>query len=330
MRAIQLSQFGGPEVLEVIETPMPVPAPGQVLVRLSISGVNFAETLMRENRYAFTPPLPCILGSEAVGTIYDAAGCEGWSVGQKVTVPLFAVGQYFGGYAEYVAIDAAGLVAVPDTVSDEAACALQVQGLSALALTRHVDVKGKVVLVNAAAGGVGTLLIQLLKLAGASKVIAASSSDEKRALTLSLGADVAVDYTSEKWLDEVLAASNGAGPDVIFESAGGSITSDSLKVLGQNGAMVIFGALNIQSFQLGVPELLQLIFKNQSIRGFAVAPMLTPEVLRADLAHLFQLVANGSLDVHIGGSYPFSEIVEAHRALGSRKTMGKIVLQMNV
>lgn len=329
MRAIQLSQFGEPEVLEVIEAPMPVPGAGQVLVKLSVSGVNFAETLMRQNRYAFTPPLPCILGSEAVGTIDDVAGCDGWSVGQRVAVPLFAVGQYFGGYAEYAAIDAAGLVAIPDAVADDAACALQVQGLSALALTRHADVKGKIVLVNAAAGGVGTLLIQLLKLAGASKVIAASSSEEKRALTLSLGADVAVDYTAEKWLDEVLAASNGAGPDVIFESAGGSITTDSLKVLAQNGTLVIYGALNIQSFQLGVPELLQLIFKNQAVKGFAVAPLLTPEVLRADLSHLFQLVASGLLHVHIGGSYALSQIVEAHRALGSRKTMGKVVLHVN-
>lgn len=328
MRAIQLNQFGAPEVLTVVDAPMPTPNPGQVLVKLSVAGVNFAETLMRENRYAFTPPLPCILGSEAVGTIYDAIGNTSWSVGQRVAVPLFAVGQYFGGYAEYAAIDAAGLVAIPDAVSDEAACALQVQGLSALALTRHADVKGKTVLVNAAAGGVGTLLIQLLKLAGASKVIAASSSAEKHALTLSLGADVAVDYTSEKWTDDVLAATNGAGPDVIFESAGGTVTTDSLKVLAQNGVLVIFGALNIQSFQLGVPELLQLIFKNQAVKGFAVAPMLTPEVLREDLTHLFELVAKAALHVHIGGSYPLSEIVEAHRALGSRKTMGKVVLHV--
>jgi len=329
MRAIEINRFGGPEVLELASVSRPVPAPGQVLVRIAAAGINFADTLMREDRYAVTPTLPSVLGSEAVGTIVDGNGYAGWTVGQRLAVPLFALGQ-MGSYAEYVAVDAAMLVPVPEGVSDEVACALQVQGLSALALARHVPVQGKVVLVNAAAGGVGTLLVQLLKRAGARKIIAAASSAEKRALAISLGAGTAIDYTTADWLDRVKEASDGVGPDVIYESAGGKITSDSIQVLAARGALIIYGALNIQSFQLGVPELTQLIFKNQSIAGFALVPLLTPQSLKDDLTELFDLALRGLLRVQIGGRYPMARVGEAHQALTSRQSMGKLVLLTQV
>lgn len=324
MRSIQIHRFGDPSVLQLTEMPIPVPAPEQVLVKVSSAGINFAETLMRENRYAMTPPLPSILGCEAVGTVATAA--HGRQAGQRVAAPLFAVGQFFGGYADFVTLDARYLVPIPASLPDDVALALQVQGLSALALTRAAPVIGKTVLVNAAAGGVGSILIQLLKRAGASQVIAAASTPEKCALAISLGADHALDYSANDWLEQLRAATNGMGPDVIYESVGGQITQDCLQALAAGGALVIFGALNIQSFALGVPELLSMIFKNQTIRGFALVPLLTPEIVQTDLADLFDLAVNGKLKAHIGGHYPLAEAAQAHAALSSRQTMGKLVL----
>jgi hypothetical protein len=178
-----------------------------------------------------------------------------------------------------------------------------VQGLTALALTRHTPVAGKSVLVNAAAGGVGTLLIELLKRAGAHQVIAAASTEAKRQYALGLGADAAVDYTADGWTERVREITTGAGPDVVFESVGGSVTMDSLSVLGPRGVIVVYGALNIQSFSLGIPELLQLIFKNQAVLGFAVAPLLTPQALHDDLKLLFELAMRAE-DSRGGGPSP--------------------------
>lgn len=328
MRAAQISRFGATDVFQLVDLPKPVPQPGQVLVKVRVSGINFSDTLMRENRYAMTPELPCVLGSEVSGVVEDANGCAGWTRGQRVVVPLFASGNPYGGYAEYVVADASAIMPIPDEIADDVACALLVQGLTALALARHVNVSGKTVLVSAAAGGVGSLLLQFLKHAGARRVIGAASSPEKRSLAKTLGADAVVDYTAGEWLEQVREFSDGLGPDIIYESVGGSITEDSLTVLASRGSLIIYGALNIQSFALGVPELLPLIFKNQSITGFAFAPLLTPEILRADLLHLYSLVQAGQLTVQIGGCFALDQVALAHAALASRSTMGKLVLQV--
>ncbi len=327
MKAIQFSRFGGPDTLEPIELPAPAPRRGEVLVRVKAIGVNLAETLMRENRYAVTPELPAVPGSEAAGVVAAlGAGVETLAVGQRVAAPLFATGASVGAYAEYVAIDAGLAAPLPDALSFEAATALMIQGLTALSLTRRIPLKGKTVLVNAAAGGVGSLLVQLAKRAGARVVVAGASSAEKLAFARSLGADAGVDYTSPGWTDALTEATGGAGPEVIYESVGGAVTSASLEALAPLGQIVIYGALNIQSFALGVPELLRLIFKNQSLTGFAVAPLLTPTDLRSELAELFDLAVSGELKVTIGGRYPLDRAADAHRALESRKTTGKLVL----
>lgn len=326
MQAIRFDRFGGPEVLRVAELPVPTLRPGQVLVRARAIGVNLADVLMREDRYAVTPALPAVPGNELVGVVVDPGEGTGWKVGQRVAVPLFAVGEHTGAYAEFVAIDGALLVPLPEALSDEVAAALLVQGLTALALARHTEVRGKSVLVHAAAGGVGSLLVQLLKRSGARQVIAAASSSEKLAFARSLGADEAVDYSRADWVEQARMLSGGAGPDVVFDSVGGEITRGSLSVLAPKGTLVIYGALNIQSFNLGVPELVQLIFKNQALLGFAFVTLLTPDGLKEDLQTLFDLAARGALRVHIGGRYALSEAAEAHRALASRGTLGKLVL----
>jgi NADPH2:quinone reductase len=157
-------------------------------------------------------------------------------------------------------------------------------------------------------------------------VIAAASNEDKLDFALSLGADVGVNYTRPDWVDELRRATDGAGPDLIYESAGGSVTVDSLQALAPLGQIVIYGALNIQSFHLGVPELLELIFKNQSVTGFAFMPLLTPERMKSALAELFNLVAKGELSVIIGGSYPLQNLSDAHRDLETRKSTGKLIV----
>jgi NADPH2:quinone reductase len=326
MKAVQISRFGGPEVLEVVDIPVPSPAPGQVLVRVRAAGINFADTLMRRNRYAVTPDLPAILGAEIAGTVeMIGTGVLGIEVGMRVASPLIVGGQHVGGYAQYVVLDADQLVPLPDSLSFEVATALMVQGLTALYLTRQISPRGKTILINAAAGGVGSLLVQLAKRAGAKRVIAAAGRDEKLDLARSLGADLCVNYTRSGWV-ELARSASGGGPDIIYESAGGDVTKASLEALAPLGELVVYGALNIQEFQIGVPELLGLIFKNQSVTGFALAPLLTLDSAKAALTELFELTVRGELKVTIGGTYALHHAAEAHGALEERRTTGKLVL----
>jgi NADPH:quinone reductase len=326
MKAVQFSRFGGPEVFETVEVPTPKPGPGHLLIRVQVTGVNFADTLMRADRYAVTPSLPAILGSEAAGHVEAVgSGVDEFSLGQRVAAPLFA-GTGLGAYAEFVLIDAALAVPLSDAVSFEQAVAVMNQGLTALYLTRQAPPKGKSVLVNAAAGGVGSILVQLAKRGGARTVVAAASSADKLDFVRSLGADVGVNYTQAGWTDQLREATDGVGPDIIYESAGGDVTIKSLESLAPQGQIVIYGALNIQSFQLGVPELLGLIFKNQSLTGFAFVPLLTPPGLRSGLAELFELVTRGELTVTIGSRYPLTDAAQAHKALEGRRTTGKLIL----
>jgi NADPH:quinone reductase len=326
MKAVQISRFGGPEVLGLVDVPTPIPAAGQLLVRARSIGVNLADALMRADRYAVTPPLPAILGAEAAGVV-EAVGTDvrGYKIGQRVAAPLFA-SNGLGAYAEFVIIDDALAVPLPDAISFDQAAALMIQGLTALYLTRQAPPKGKVVLVNAAAGGVGSLLVQLVKRAGASAVIAGASTTEKLEFACSLGADAGVNYTKPDWAEELGRVTGGNGPDIIYESVGHEVTKASLAALAPLGQIVIYGALNIQDFQLGVPELLGLIFRNQSLTGFAFAPLLTPAALRSDLDQLFELVTKGKLVVTIGDRYPLVAAAQAHRALEGRGTTGKLVL----
>lgn len=327
MRAIQIERFGGPEVLQVVELPKPQPAPSEILVRVAAAGVNFADTLMRSDEYATTPPLPSVLGSEAAGII-EGVGSEvdGLREGMRIAAPLFAAGIHFGGYADYVTIDARYAVPVPDDLSFDKAAALMVQGLTALYLPKQADPKDKTVLINAAAGGVGSLLVQLAKQAGARTVIAAASTEEKLAFARTLGADAAVNYTLPDHVERLMEASGGQGPDIIYESVGGAALKDDLKALAPRGQLIAYGALNIHKFGLGTPELLGLIFKNQSLTGFALVPLLTPDLLQESLTGLFASAAAGKLGVTIGATFPLERAADAHRALESRSTIGKVIL----
>jgi len=328
MKAVQLTHFGAPGALTLTDLAAPTPGPGQVEVSMEASGINFAETRMREDRYAFTPPLPCVLGSEVVGVVAAVGpGVTGLAVGDRAAAALFATAVFFGGYAEQVVVDADFAVPLPAGLPAEQACALMVQRLTALALTRHAPVLlGRSVLVAAAAGGVGALLVQLLRRAGARQVIGPASTAAKRQHMLTLGADAAINYTLAGWPQQLATLTDGAGPDVVFDSVGGTITAQRLASLAGNGTMVVFGALNIQSFSMGVSELVPMIFKNRALKGFALVPLLTTARLREDLQTLAELALQAELLVDIGGRYPLSEAAQAHRDLAERQVIGKLVL----
>lgn len=282
---------------------------------------------MRQNKYAVTPELPAVPGAEVAGTIQQVGpGVGGLKIGARVAVPLFATGAVVGGYSDHVVAKVGVVVPLPDALSFEVATALMIQGLTALYLTKQIPPRDKTVLVNAAAGGVGSLLVQLARRAGAKAVIAAASSVEKLNFARSLGADAGVDYTKPGWIDAARAASGGTGPDLIYEFAGGDVTRGCLATLAPGGKLVIYGALNIQGFDFGVPDLIGIIFKNQSLTGFALPSLLTPEGLKTGLAELFDLTVSGKLKVTIGATYPLHQAADAHSALEQRGTTGKLAL----
>ncbi|MER9966099.1 zinc-binding dehydrogenase [Mesorhizobium sp. M0060] len=324
MRAIQLSRFGGPDVLEIVEVPKPGPQAGEVLVRVHAAGVNFFEVLMRADRYAVTPQLPMFLGVEATGIVEALGqGVDASLLGARVAAPLFASSRPFGGYADYVTIDASLAVPLPDALSFEDATALMVQGLTALHLSRQSPPSAKSVLVAAAAGGVGSLLVQLARRQGAGLVFAAAGSKAKLELALSLGADAAVDYSNADWPGRVREAAGGAGVDIVYDIVGGPLTAAALEALAPCGE-VVFAALG--RYALGAPEMETMIGRNQSLRGFALLPLLSADVLRASLSELFDLAAGGELVMTKGGSFPLDQASQAHRLLEERGATGKVVL----
>lgn len=324
MKAVQFSRFGPADVLEVVEMPVPEPGRGEVLVRVHAAGINFFEVLMRANRYAVTPDLPMFPGVEIAGVVERIGlGTDASLVGARVAVPLFAIGRGSGGYAEFVAVSGGSVVPLPDAISFEAACGLMVQGLTALHLLRRSPARGKAVLVHAAAGGVGSLLVQLARRGGASMVIAAAGSDEKRALALSLGADRAVDYTAPGWQRDVKRQTGAAGVDIIYETVGGEFSRAALDALAPCGKLVLAA---MGRFGLGAADIERMLADNQSIRGFSLLPLLTPQGVWDDLAELFDLAAAGRLKVVEGGRFPLHQAAEAHRAIEERRAVGKVVL----
>ncbi|TSD83710.1 zinc-binding dehydrogenase [Mycobacterium sp. KBS0706] len=324
MKAVQFSRFGGPEVLETVERPTPQPGPGEVLVRMRAAGVNYFETLMRRNLYAVTPELPMAPGVEMAGEVEAVGqGVDAALRGARVAVPMFAIGRPAGGYAEYLAVDAASVVKLPEGLSFEHAVVLLVQGLTALHLVRRSPPHGRTVLVTAAAGGVGSLLLQMARRAGAARVIAVAGGREKLDVACSLGADLGVDYDEPGWAALVRDATGEIGVDIVYDTVGGAATKACLEALAPAGELV-FGALG--RFELDAAELEGMILRNQSLKGFALLPLLTPEGLRADLAELFALAEAGALTATVGGRYGLDQAAEAHRALEDRRSTGKVVL----
>lgn len=324
MKAVRFHRTGGPEQLVYEDVPAPRPGPGEVLLRVEAVGVNYADVMRRRgDNYPQPSPLPFTLGYEIVGVV-EAQGEGVGSPGVGARVFAAAGG---GGYAQYAVAPAAELVPVPPGLSPEQMTAMFVQGITALRSLKDAArlQPGETILVEGAAGGVGSLIVQLAKIMGAGKVIAAASTPEKRDLALSLGADAAVDYTAPGWAEEVRALTDGRGVDIVMEMVGGNVLSAALKSLADFGRMVVFGGAGSHLSQLDTGD---LVFSNRSIQGFTITQYFErPEILGETLGELIGLVLGNRLRLQIGQVLPLSQAAEAHRLLESRKTSGKVVLK---
>ena len=321
MRAIRISEWGGPEVLDLVEdAPVPEPDDHHVLVRVNRAGVNFADTHARENTYLARYELPLIPGAEIAGVVErDGAGLE---AGQRV---VSLVGT--GGYAEFAAAPAATTFPVPDGVDDATALALLLQGLTAWHLYRTCARlgPGESVVVHAAAGGVGTLAVQLGKRFGAGRVIATASTEDKRALALELGADAAVDVGRDDLADALVEANLGERVDVVLEMAGGRVFDASLAALAPFGRLVTYGIASREQNEVATGALMR---KSRAVVGFWLMHCLQrpAEMVDAPLQELFELATAGDLRVVAGESYGLSEVRRAHMDLQARRTSGKLLL----
>ncbi len=311
MKAIQIEEFGGPEVLQLSEVPDPEPEDGQVVVDVARAGINFADTHAIRNDYLAEQALPLIPGGEISGKTPD---------GRRVAAIMAN-----GGYAQKVAVPEAWLVPLPDEVSDDQAAGLLLQGLTAHALLHycaHVQ-GGETVVVEAAGGGTGSLAVQLAKRAGA-KVIALASNDEKRALAERLGADATADSRAEDLKQAILDANGGEKVDVVLHMSGTGFDAE-LHALGMLGRIVVFGNAARHPNKMPTNYLLQT---SKSVLGFWLVALIARrrDLIRSMTADLLSAVAAGELEVVIGNTYPLSEAAQAHKDIQERRTTGKLLL----
>ncbi|GAB3318840.1 zinc-binding dehydrogenase [Geodermatophilus aquaeductus] len=319
MRAVQITRFGGPEVLDVVDLPDPVPGDGQQLYEVSAAGVNFADTHQTEDSYLAPQQLPLIPGAEFVGR----------PVGGGERVVGLVEG---GGYAEKVAANPRLTWPVPDAVTDEQALAVVLQGATAWHLLRtsaHLAA-GESVVVIAGAGGVGSLAVQLAKRWGAGRVIATASSPEKRALTEELGADASVDPAladddPKTFAAALREANGGKRVDIVLEMTGGNVFDGSFSALAPFGRLVAYGMAGRRP-----PKPVQapaLMGTSRAVIGFWLAHCMSrPSMMDDAMTELLPLVAEGALKPVGGGRYPLTAVREAHQDILSRRTSGKLVL----
>jgi NADPH2:quinone reductase len=324
VRAIQITEFGGPEVLRLVDLPEPTTPDRGLLVDVDAAGVNYADTHQTEDSYLAPQRLPMVPGAEVVGRVRG-----GKQAGRRVVALLSG-----GGYAEVAAAHSSSVFDVPDGVTDGQALALVLQGTTAWHLLRTSTrlQPGESVVVHAAAGGVGSLAVQLARQWGAGRVIATASTPEKRRLATDLGADVAVDVsvldTADAVRDALLAANDGAGVDVVLEMTGGHVLDGSLAALAPFGRLAAYGMASRRPPRPVVVG--ELMATSRSVVGFWLAHATRrPGGLSVPMEELLSLVQAGALCPVVGGTYPLDEAARAHRDLLSRSTTGKLVLAVH-
>jgi len=320
MKAIQVKQTGGPEVLQLADLPIPQPKANEAVVKIAASGVNFIDVYQREGRYSV--PLPFVLGQEGAGVV-TAVGPEVRSVKPGDRVAWSSV---LGSYAEYAAVPGERLVQVPDGVSDQQAGAVMLQGMTAHYLSHDTFPlkRGQTTLVHAAAGGVGSLLVQMAHNIGA-RVIGTVSTDEKAKLARQAGADEVILYTQTDFEVETKRLTGSKGVDVVYDSVGKTTFEKGLNVLRPRGMMVLFGG---SSGPVPPFDLIQLSTKGSL---YVTRPTLAhyiaaTEELRTRSSDLFRMIAEGKLKLRIEHTYPLVDAAKAHRDLEGRKTTGKLLL----
>jgi NADPH2:quinone reductase len=312
MRAVQIQEFGGPEVLQVVDLPKPEPGEGEVLIEVSRAGMNFADTHQRENTYLSRFEVPMVLGGEVAGTTPD---------GKRVVALLRQ-----GGYAEFAVAPEVTTFPIPDGVDDEVALALVIQGLTAWHLFRTSSKmqEGESVVVVSGAGGVGNLAVQLAKPLGAGRVIATASTEEKRAKTLELGADAAVDPAEEDLKGALIEANEGRPVDVVLEMSGGRVFDQCAEALAPFGRIVAYGIAGREQNTLETGRLMR---KSRAVVGFWLMHCLgRRDMVEEPLADLFERATRGELRPQVGETYALSDVRRAHEDLLGRRTTGKLLL----
>jgi NADPH2:quinone reductase len=319
MRAIAVTEFGGPEKLALLDRPVPQPAPGESLVKLEYAGINFIDVYMRSGEYArsqtYKTPLPMVIGMEGIGTEASTGDRVAWCIVR-------------GSYAEYAAVPSWKLVKVPADVPSPVAVTLMLQGLTAHYLSHSAFPleKGHTCLVHAAAGGVGQLLVQCAKLRGAS-VIATAGSEEKAAIARARGADHVILYRQTDFREEVMRLTGGRGVDVVYDAVGKETISRSIRSLRRRGLCINYGGASglvraIEPLELG--EAGSVFFTRPHLADYIA----TAEELNARASDLFAAWRTGKLAVTVDREFPLAEAAEAHRYLEAGRTKGKLLLRI--
>ena len=321
MKAIVFDRVGGPEVLALVDVPKPEVRAGGVLIKSRTIGVNFADTRFRQGQYAVPAKPPDTPGMEAAGVI-EAVGAGVTNLRPGMRVAAFTS----KAYAEYCLSPSFMVVPLPDSVSFNDGAAFLIQVLTAYHLLHTVDSTGpgRTVLVHSAAGGVGLAAVQLAKAAGA-RVFGTVSSDDKVALTKSSGADAIINYTRDKFADEVLRLTDGRGVDLILDAVGKPTFEEGLRCLAPFGHLALYGRSGGATDPLNVATLSP---KSVKVSGFSL-PTITrnfPDKTRESAERCFALLREGKLKLHIGKIFPLAEAAEAHRYLESRQSTGKLLL----
>ncbi|HET7477911.1 MAG TPA: NADPH:quinone oxidoreductase family protein, partial [Rubrobacteraceae bacterium] len=289
MKAIRVEEFGEPEVLRYVDAERPSPGEGEVLIEVRSAGINYADTMRRRNQYVVSQDLPFVPGSEVAGIVAEVGeGVESVSISDRVVTLLGT-----GGYAEYAVAPARNLIPIPHGLGFDEAAAIPLQGLTAYHCIKTSGAlkEGESVLVHAAAGGVGTLAVQMAKLLGAGKVIATASSDEKLDLAKSLGADVLINYTEEGWPEKVREATDGKGADIILEMVGGDFLEKNLKCLNVFGRMVVYGAASGERGSI-IP--LALMKRCHAVVGFYLPQIMSrPDLFVPSLRETLGWISSG-------------------------------------
>ena len=320
MLAIQVSQVGGPEVLTLVELPIPTPKPDEAIVQIKAAGVNFIDVYFREGRYP--APLPFINGQEAAGIVT--------SIGNEVTDikpgDRVAYTGVRGSYAEYAAVPADRLVAIPEQVDFETAAAAMLQGMTAhyLSHSTYPIQRGDTVLIHAAAGGVGLLLVQMAKRLGA-RVIGTAGNSAKAQLAREAGADDVIIYSEQDFENETKRLTNNEGVHVVYDGVGKSTFAKDLEILRPRGYLVLFGGAS------GAVPPFDLIQLSQKGSLYLTRPSLHHYIhTRAELEQraddVMKMIVAGELKLRIHAKYPLAEVQQAHRDLEARKTSGKLLL----
>ena len=318
MNVIEVKQFGGPETLQMVEEPAPAPKQGQIVVEVKASGINFADIMARQGNYPAVPSAPFFPGFEVAGTVSQRGdGVQGHQLGERVMGILPS-----GGYAQYAVLDAANAFVLPDSLDFAPATALLIQGLTAYFLLETGDLQpGQTVLIPGAAGGVGSLAVQIAKLKGAGKVIGLASPS-KHELVRSLGADAVFDYTQPGWAKQVSAEAGEAGVSVFLDSQG-DLGTEAFDTFGPKAHWLVFGGQSGSGSGLAGERLWPMVFKNITLRGYNV------NANAADwgrgMKEMLGWASSGKLRIETQ-SFSLADVAKAHEAIAARQTTGKVVL----